>query len=68
MRRVVVTGLGAVTPIGADVESTWHALLDGVSGAGTITKFDAQEFTYNYMSKHLQNASQRHGIIGHRTT
>ena len=43
MRRVVVTGLGAVTPIGADVESTWHALLAGVSGAGTITKFDTQE-------------------------
>lgn len=42
-RRVVVTGLGLVTAVGADVESTWSALLDGVSGAGPITQFDASE-------------------------
>jgi 3-oxoacyl-[acyl-carrier-protein] synthase II len=39
--RVVVTGLGLVTPVGNDVESTWHALLDGKPGAASITKFDA---------------------------
>ncbi len=38
--RVVVTGLGAVTPIGTDVESTWAGLLAGRSGAAPITKFD----------------------------
>ena len=38
--RVVVTGLGAVTPLGLDVNSTWQNLLQGVSGAGPITKFD----------------------------
>jgi len=38
--RVVVTGLGAVTPLGLDVNSTWQNLLLGVSGAGPITKFD----------------------------
>lgn len=42
-RRVVVTGLGLVTPVGNDVESTWRALQDGVSGAGPITQFDATE-------------------------
>lgn len=39
-RRVVVTGLGAVTPVGNDVATTWRALLAGTSGAGPITKFD----------------------------
>lgn len=44
MRRVVVTGLGALTPIGNDVESFWSNLIEGVSGAAPITKFDASKF------------------------
>lgn len=40
MRRVVVTGLGLVTPLGGDVETSWKNLIDGKSGAGTITRFD----------------------------
>ncbi|MCA0210672.1 MAG: beta-ketoacyl-ACP synthase II [Proteobacteria bacterium] len=43
MRRVVVTGLGLVTPLGADVETTWKNLIAGKSGAGTITHFDASD-------------------------
>src|SRR5436309_9118246 len=44
MRRVVVTGLGAVTPIGADAPSTWRAAVAGESGIDWITAFDASEF------------------------
>ena len=44
MRRVVVTGLGAVTPIGADAPSTWRAAVAGDSGIDFISSFDASEF------------------------
>jgi 3-oxoacyl-[acyl-carrier-protein] synthase II len=47
-RRVVITGLGAVTPLGADVESTWQALVDGRSGAGEITQFDSSNFAVHF--------------------
>jgi 3-oxoacyl-[acyl-carrier-protein] synthase II len=43
MRRVVVTGLGLVTPLGGDVETTWTNLIAGKSGAGPITRFDAAD-------------------------
>ncbi len=44
MRRVVVTGLGMVTPLGADVETVWKNILASKSGAGTITRFDATDY------------------------
>ena len=44
LKRVVVTGLGAITPLGNDVESTWAAALEGKSGAAPITHFDASKF------------------------
>lgn len=44
MKRVVITGLGAVTPIGNNVMEYWHSLINGVSGASEITKFDTSNF------------------------
>src|SRR5689334_8682304 len=47
-RRVVVTGMGLVTPIGNDLTSTWDALLAGTSGAAPITHFDAGAFATRF--------------------
>jgi 3-oxoacyl-[acyl-carrier-protein] synthase II len=44
MRRVVVTGMGALTPIGNNLQEYWNGLVDGVSGAGLITHFDTTKF------------------------
>lgn len=44
LKRVVVTGLGALTPIGNNIEQYWTALINGVSGAAPITHFDATKF------------------------
>jgi len=43
-RRVVVTGMGMVSPLGTGVENNWKALCEGVSGIGPITKFDVSDF------------------------
>jgi len=48
MRRVVVTGLGMVTPLACGVEETWKRILNGESGAGTISKFDASHLATDY--------------------
>jgi 3-oxoacyl-[acyl-carrier-protein] synthase II len=48
MRRVVITGLGLLTPLACGVEETWSRLLAGVSGAGPITKFDASNVATKY--------------------
>ena len=48
LRRVVVTGIGAITPLGNDVPTTWKNLVDGVSGAGPITHFDASKFKTSF--------------------
>jgi 3-oxoacyl-[acyl-carrier-protein] synthase II len=47
-RRVVITGLGAITPLGNDVRSTWDNLISGGSGAGPITQFDTTDFPVTF--------------------
>ena len=44
-RRVVITGCGALSPLGPDVGALWNGLVEGRSGVGMITRFDATEFT-----------------------
>jgi len=48
LKRVVVTGLGALTPVGNTAEETWNNLLAGTSGAGPITRFDASLFKTHF--------------------
>ncbi|HEX5067995.1 MAG TPA: beta-ketoacyl-ACP synthase II [Myxococcota bacterium] len=50
-RRVVVTGLGAVTPLGIGVDETWRAALEGRSGVGSITAFDASEYPVRFAAE-----------------
>ncbi len=47
-RRVVVTGMGALTPIGNNLQEFWDAMMNGISGANLITKFDASKFTTQF--------------------
>ena len=42
--RVVVTGLGCISPLGNDVSTTWKSILDGKSGAGLITHYDTSDY------------------------
>ena len=48
LKRVVVTGLGAITPLGNSVKETWDNLVNGVSGAGPITHFDSTNFKTHF--------------------
>ena len=50
-RRVVVTGMGAITPVGNDVATTWKALISGKSGTAPITKFDATNFPVRFAAE-----------------
>jgi 3-oxoacyl-[acyl-carrier-protein] synthase II len=51
MRRVVVTGLGLITPLGNNVADTWSALSHGQSGMGPITKFDTEKFSVKFAAE-----------------
>jgi len=50
-RRVVVTGMGAITPVGNDVATTWRSLIQGKSGTAPITKFDASTFPVRFAAE-----------------
>ena len=50
-RRVVVTGLGVLSPLGNDVDTTWNAILNGESGIDEIQAFDVSEFSTRFAAK-----------------
>ncbi len=62
-RRVVVTGIGGVTPLGADVHATWDRLLRGQSGVGPITLFDASNFPVRIAAEVRNWSMQRVGEV-----
>ena len=61
MRRVVITGMGALTPIGNTVNDFWKSLISGVSGAAPITKFDTTKFKTTFACE-LKNFDPYHFI------
>ncbi|MBP6777944.1 MAG: beta-ketoacyl-ACP synthase II, partial [Piscinibacter sp.] len=72
-RRVAITGIGLVTPVGNDVESTWSALLAGRNGGAAISLFDASGFSTRIAAevKHFDDAQidrrlRKHTMRAHR--
>ena len=59
-RRVVVTGLGAICPIGNDIPTIWENAVNGVSGAGPITHFDATQFKTRFACEVKEFDSKAH--------
>ncbi|WP_276204071.1 beta-ketoacyl synthase N-terminal-like domain-containing protein, partial [Streptomyces albus] len=58
--RVVVTGIGALTPVGNDRESSWQALLAGRSGVAEISRFDARDFPTRIAAEVKNFAAEDH--------
>ncbi len=61
MKKVVITGMGALTPIGNNIEEYWHALTNGVSGADVITQFDTTNFKTKFACE-LKNYNSNHSL------
>ena len=74
-RRVVVTGMGCITPLGDDVESVWKSLLNGDSGVSLTTRFDAGTFPTTFsagikefdLARHLGPDAERHADASRNT-
>ena len=62
LKRVVVTGLGAITPVGNSVEETWKNLLNGVSGAAPITHFNTEKFKTQFACEVKDFKPEDYGI------
>tara|TARA_B100001029_G_C15055847_1_gene454325 strand:- start:1465 stop:2730 length:1266 start_codon:yes stop_codon:yes gene_type:complete len=63
MKRVVVTGMGLVTPLGCGLDSNWNKLISGNSGAVTISKFDASSYKCKVACEVPQNINQKDSFI-----
>ncbi len=59
LKRVVVTGIGAITPVGNTAPAYWEGLLNGVSGADFITLFDASKFKTRFACEDDQTAHKK---------
>ena len=78
MKRIVITGMGAITPIGNDPVTFWNNLLIGKCGAGPLTLFDAGDMPYNiacevkgfdpcqYMGRKFVRRTARRNAVCHR--
>ena len=62
-RRVVVTGLGAVTPIGNTVDEFWAGIKEGKVGIGPITKFDASEYKVQIAAEVKDFVAKENGAV-----
>lgn len=63
MERVVITGLGCITPLGLSVEEFWHNLTNGVSAVGPITGFDASDLLVQIGAEKGRSNSLRAGLV-----
>ena len=67
MRRVVVTGIGALTPLGNNLHEFWDGLVNGVSGANMITRFDTEKYKTKFACE-LKNYDSESILTGRRPT
>ena len=62
MNRVVVTGMGAITPVGNDVDTFWNSLKQGTVGIGPITSFDTADYKVK-LAAEVKDFDQKNGAV-----
>ena len=62
MKRVAITGIGAISPVGNDVATLWENLTNGVSGIGPITRFDLTDFKVHVAAEVKDFSPEAYGI------
>ena len=61
-KRVVITGMGAITPLGNDVETLWNNLVNGVCGIGNITRIDTDDLPVKIAAEVKDFDPEKHGV------